>query len=49
MSGDLDLEQRYRRVLRVLPGCRERWPADPASRQSQNQRAHTQALMARRS
>ena len=29
MSGDLDLEQRYRRVLRLLPGCRERWPGRP--------------------
>jgi hypothetical protein len=29
MSGDLDLEQRYRRVLRLLPGWyRERWEED---------------------
>jgi len=29
MSGDLDLEQRYRRVLRLLPGYyRERWEDD---------------------
>jgi len=26
MSGDLDLEQRYRRVLRLLPGYyRDKW------------------------
>jgi hypothetical protein len=29
MSGDLDLEQRYRRVLRLLPGYyRDKWEAD---------------------
>ena len=29
MSGDLDLEQRYRRVLRVLPGYyRDKWEED---------------------
>lgn len=29
MSGDLDLEQRYRRVLRLLPGYyRDKWEED---------------------
>jgi hypothetical protein len=29
MSGDLDLEQRYRRVLRLLPGYyRDQWEED---------------------
>jgi hypothetical protein len=32
MSGDLDLEQRYRRVLRLLPGYyRNRWEEDMAA------------------
>ena len=32
MSGDLDLEQRYRRVLRLLPGYyRDRWEEDMAA------------------
>jgi hypothetical protein len=33
MSGGLDLEQRYRRVLRLLPGWyRERWEEDMVPR-----------------
>ena len=32
MSGDLDLEQRYRRVLRLLPGYyRDRWEEEMAA------------------
>ena len=32
MSRDLDLEQRYRRVLRLLPGWyRDRWEEDMAA------------------